>query len=181
MRESLRGSARGSPRTQGAPERTAPDISPALGPPSASGTLGEWNSLSQAPGPAHLCPRASRGDSERKAVHSRRQGAASRPVSVFSGRLRRAPPARSPLRQLFGVGFQIMASQRSALDAVLEGTGVNALDSSKSQTVTRGVSSNLQPQQTLRTFETKRHGMLPFEDTEVVCTVKKHEANDRSL
>ncbi|CAI9171905.1 unnamed protein product [Rangifer tarandus platyrhynchus] len=66
-------------------------------------------------------------------------------------------------------------------DAMLEGTGVNALDSSKSRTVTRKVSSNLQPQETLRTFETKRHGMLPFEDTEVVCTVKKHEANDRSL
>ena len=52
---------------------------------------------------------------------------------------------RSPLPRLLWC-FQNIALQRSALEATLEGTGLNALGSSKSQSVRRKVYSNPQPQ-----------------------------------
>ena len=73
-----------------------------------------------------------------------RQGAVS-PASPCRGCLCPAAPAVATPAALLRC-FQTMASQRSALEVMLEGTGVNGLDSSKSRTVRRKVSSNLQPQ-----------------------------------
>lgn len=61
----------GFTENSGARADGAPGVSPALGPPPASLEPGGMKLLDTPPGPAHFCPRAPRGDLERKAAAGR--------------------------------------------------------------------------------------------------------------